>query len=331
MAAKKGAIPVIIKKIKGGGHAGHHGGAWKVAYADFVTAMMSFFLLLWLLNVTTDVQKRGIADYFEPTISSKSQSGAGGVMGGQTIGQPGSQTEATSQPSLQIAQMAMRQPAEGDEGDEGGSTGQDKQTVDDADASAAGSAKTPPKQPTDKPLSEEELQKQLAAREEKRFEAAEKALRAAVQDVPELAKLADNLLIDRTPEGLRIQIVDQDRQPMFPIGSAELLDPARKLMALVSQAIKKLPNKVSISGHTDSTPYALGKYSNWELSADRANASRREFVADGVPEDRITRVVGQADREPLFPDDPASPRNRRISIVILREAKELPPTRVTSN
>jgi len=335
MAAKKGAIPVIIKKVKSGGHAAHHGGAWKVAYADFVTAMMSFFLLLWLLNVTTDVQKRGIADYFEPTISSKSQSGAGGVMGGQTIGNPGSQSEATSQPSLQIAQIAMRQPAEGDEGDEGGGAAKDKQSTDDADASgpaaagdaaAPGAAKTPPKQ-----MSDEELQQELAKREEKRFEAAEKALRAAVQDVPELAKLADNLLIDRTPEGLRIQLVDQDRQPMFPLGSAELLEPARKLLALVSQVILRLPNRVSISGHTDSTPYAIGKYSNWELSADRANASRREFVNDGVPEDRISRVIGQADREPLVPDDPASPRNRRISIVILREAKELPPTRVTDN
>jgi len=340
MAAKKGAIPVIIKKIKGGGHAGHHGGAWKVAYADFVTAMMSFFLLLWLLNVTTDVQKRGIADYFEPTISSKSQSGAGGVMGGQTIGQPGSQTEATSQPSLQIAQMAMRQPAEGDEGDEGGSTSKDKQTTDDTDASGAatdpsaapdGTAATAAAKIPPKPLSDEELQQQLAKREEKRFEAAEKALRAAVQDVPELAKLAENLLIDRTPEGLRIQIVDQARQPMFPLGSAEMLDPARKLLALVSQAILRLPNKVSISGHTDSTPYALGKYTNWELSADRANASRREFINDGVPEDRITRVIGQADREPLDPSDPASPRNRRISIVILREAKEMPPTKLTTN
>jgi chemotaxis protein MotB len=138
-------------------------------------------------------------------------------------------------------------------------------------------------------------------------------------------------VIDRTPEGLRIQIVDQDRQPMFPLGSAEMLEPAKKLMALIAQAVLRLPNKISISGHTDATPYALGKYSNWELSADRANASRREFVGDGVPEDRISRVVGQADRDPLVPDDPTSPRNRRISVVLLREAKELPPTQFSAN
>src|SRR6202167_6057276 len=116
--AKQNTATIIIKKVKGGGHGGHHGGAWKVAYADFVTAMMAFFLLLWLLNVTTDVQKRGIADYFEPTISSKSQSGAGGVLGGLTIGSPGAQSVAMSAPNYQIARQAMRQPKEGDQGNE---------------------------------------------------------------------------------------------------------------------------------------------------------------------------------------------------------------------
>src|ERR1700733_5492602 len=125
MASKGNAVPVIIKKVKSGGHGGHHGGAWKVAYADFVTAMMAFFLLLWLLNVTTDVQKRGIADYFDPTISSKSQSGAGGGLGGLTIGSPGAQATPTSSPALEIARMALRQPNEGDDGNEGGTAGTD--------------------------------------------------------------------------------------------------------------------------------------------------------------------------------------------------------------
>jgi chemotaxis protein MotB len=334
MATKKGAVPIIIKKVKAAAHGAHHGGAWKVAYADFVTAMMSFFLLLWLLNVTTDVQKRGIADYFAPTISSKSQDGAGGVLGGLTIGKPGSQAETAAEPSLRLAQMAMREASENDDSDDDGKAASIKQN-DDADAPATGketeTSSASAKVKSVKPLDESELQKQLGQREEKRFEAAEKALRAAMQDVPDLAKLADNLVIDRTPEGLRIQIVDQDRQPMFPLGSAEMLEPAKKLMALVAQAVLRLPNKISISGHTDATPYALGKYSNWELSADRANASRREFVGDGVPEDRISRVVGQADRDPLVPDDPTSPRNRRISVVILREAKELPPTQFSAN
>jgi chemotaxis protein MotB len=310
---KRNAAPVIIKKIKAVSHGAHHGGAWKVAYADFVTAMMSFFLLLWLLNVTTDVQKRGIADYFDPTISSKSQSGAGGVLGGLTIGSPGSQAIPLSRPALEIARMALRQP--------------DEDTDDDA-AAASSSKPDDDGQPQNqaKPIDENALQKQFAEREQKRFEAAEKALKEAIKDVPELAKLADNLLIDNTPEGLRIQLVDQDKQAMFPLGSAEMLDPARKLIALIAQVVQRMPNKISITGHTDSTGYpAGGKYSNWELSSDRANDSRREFLADGVPPERISRVVGLADRDPLVQGDPASPRNRRISIVLLREAKDAMP------
>jgi chemotaxis protein MotB len=317
MAAKRNVAPIIIKKIKAHAHAAHHGGAWKVAYADFVTAMMSFFLLLWLLNVTTDVQKRGIADYFEPTISSRSQSGAGGVLGGLTIGSQGSQSIPLSQPALQIARMALRQPDEGDDGNEGGAAATDPKQDDEPQGQA-------------RPIDENTLEKQFAEREERRFEAAEKALREAMKDVPELAKLADNLIIDNTPEGLRIQLVDQDRQPMFPTGSAEMLDPARKLIALVAQVVQRLPNKISISGHTDSTSYPMGgKYSNWELSSDRANASRREFIADGMAADRIARVIGLADRDPLVPENPASPRNRRISIVLAREAKQ-PPTQLTA-
>jgi chemotaxis protein MotB len=308
----KGAAPIIIKKIKKGDHGGHHGGAWKVAYADFVTAMMAFFLLLWLLNVTTDVQKRGIADYFEPTITSKSMSGAGGVLGGQTVGSPGSQSVPLSAPSLDLSRASMRQPNEGDDGDEGGTAGQDK----DADNDAA-----PP--PDTKKLSDEELKQEMAEREDKRFDKAEQALHDAVKEVPELRALANNLIIDRTPEGLRIQIVDQDRTPMFPSGSAEMLDPAKKLLSLVAQVVRKLPNKISITGHTDSTQFALGaKYSNWELSADRANASRREFLADGLPPERLSRVIGTADQEPLVTDNPGAPTNRRISIVLLRAVKE---------
>ena len=317
--AKNSAIPVIIKKVKGGGHGGHHGGAWKVAYADFVTAMMAFFLLLWLLNVTTDVQKRGIADYFQPTISSKSASGAGGVLGGMTIGSPGSQSIPMSQPNLQVAQPAMRQPNDGDDGDNGGTAGKDQDISDDAAAKSDADK-------TSKPIDEAELQRQLAQREEKRFAAAEKALQDAMHEVPELAKLADSLLVDRTPEGLRIQLVDQDKLPMFPLGSAEPTDNARKLIALVTQVVQRLPNKISISGHTDATQYApSGKYSNWELSADRANASRREFLGDGLSLERIARVTGLADTEPLVADNPAAPRNRRISVILLREAKEASP------
>jgi chemotaxis protein MotB len=233
------------------------------------------------------------------------------VLGGLTIGSPGAQAVPMSQSAMQTAQMAMRQPDEGDDGDQGGTAGGDAKQQDDD---------TPQPKPV---LDDNQLEKQFAAREERRFEAAERALREAMKDVPDLAKLADNLLIENTPEGLRIQLVDQDKQPMYPLGSAELLDPAKKLIALISQVVQRMPNKLAISGHTDSTGYPIGgKYSNWELSTDRANAARREFLADGVRPDRISRVAGLADQDPLVPSDPASPRNRRISIVLLREAKD---------
>ncbi|HLJ20532.1 MAG TPA: flagellar motor protein MotB [Stellaceae bacterium] len=340
MAKGSNAAPLIIKKIKKSQSAPHHGGAWKVAYADFVTAMMSFFLLLWLLNVTTDIQKRGIADYFEPTIASKSQSGAGGVLGGLTMGQPGAQDATSSPPNFQIAMSALRQPDDGDEGDQAGSSGaadSGDQTggntannqsggataKDKAGGPAAGelTAAAATKKPVDQ-MTEAELQKRIEEREDKQFAAAEFALRQAIQDVPELKNLADNLIIDRTPEGLRIQIVDQEKRSMFPLGSAQMADNAQKLLGLVALVVQKLPNRVSITGHTDAAPYAFGRYyTNWELSADRANASRRELVSDGVPADRIEKVVGLADRDPLVPNDPRAPSNRRISIVLLREAK----------
>ena len=324
MAKGSNAPPLIIKKIKRPKSEAHHGGAWKVAYADFVTAMMSFFLLLWLLNVTTDIQKRGIADYFDPTIASKSQSGAGGVLGGLSMGPPGAQDVSASPPSFQLAVAALRQPDEGEEGDLAGSSGQgdagDKvggATASNQTGGATANAKKPVEQ-----MTEMELQKRIEQREEKQFAAAEFALRQAIQDVPELKNLSDNLIIDRTPEGLRIQIIDQEKRSMFPLGSAQMADSAQKLMALVALVVQKLPNKVSITGHTDAAPYAFGRnYTNWELSADRANASRRELVSDGVSADRIEKVVGLADRDPLAPEDPRAPRNRRISIVLLREAK----------
>ncbi|HXP76413.1 MAG TPA: flagellar motor protein MotB [Stellaceae bacterium] len=331
--AKGSNVPLIIKKVKKSRGEAHHGGAWKVAYADFVTAMMSFFLLLWLLNVTTDIQKRGIADYFEPTIASKSQSGAGGVLGGLTMGQQGAQDVTASPPGFQLAVAALRQPDEGDEGNLAGSSGQGdvgdkvagttaaKETGGTTPTDQTGGATANAKKPVEQ-MTEMELQKRVEEREEKQFAAAEFALRQAIQDVPELKNLADNLLIDRTPEGLRIQIIDQEKRSMFPLGSAQMADNAQKLMALVALVVQKLPNKVSITGHTDAAPYAFGRYyTNWELSADRANASRRELVTDGVPADRIEKVVGLADRDLLVPADPRAPSNRRISIVLLREAR----------
>lgn len=267
---------IVVKKVKKVA-GGHHGGSWKVAYADFVTAMMAFFLLLWLLSVTTDIQKKKIADYFAPQSVSSSHSGAGGVLGGQTISSEGAMTDDTSQ------QVNNDEPAE---------DGKQKS----ADA-------------------------ELDRQDDKSFKETEENLRQAVESVPELKELAQNLIIDMTPEGLRIQIVDQDGKPMFPLGSAAPLPQTVKLLTIITGVIKDLPNKISIRGHTDTKPYGKdASYTNWELSADRSNASRRVMLEAGLPTTKVEDVQGKADREPLVQSDPDSARNRRISIILLKQS-----------
>jgi chemotaxis protein MotB len=297
-ADQEGHTTIIIRRKKGGG-AAHHGGAWKVAYADFVTAMMAFFLLLWLLNATTTEQKLGISNYFDPLGAVKSQGGGEGVLGGQSPTPAGSQKAATAPVSVMLPLQSK--PAPGETEDSEGDLNVKKQDQE--------------PEPTD-----ERLQEALAKKEQSEFEKAEAVLRQAIQSVPELKDLADSVKIDQTPEGLRIQLLDQDKMSMFAKGSARMEEYTRKLLGLVAQAIKPLPNKLSLSGHTDSIPYqTVTGYTNWELSADRANASRKALIEAGIAPDRIQQVVGKADRDHLFPDQPNSPRNRRISIVLMRE------------
>ena len=290
--------PIIIKKIKKGGGHGHHGGAWKVAYADFVTAMMAFFLLMWLINTTSPEQKRGIADYFAPASVSQSTSGSGGILGGTAMSADGAQSAGMGAMMPNIS-AAAAQPGESD--------------TEPSDQSAASDAE----------VTEEALDKARALREQAEFASAEQSIRQAMQAMPELAELSKQLIIDQTPEGLRIQIVDQEGRPMFNGNSAEPSERARKLLKAVSSIVAKLPNRLSISGHTDATAPPSGK-SNWEVSSARADAARRLMQAGGVPQDRIYQVAGKAEAEPLFPDDPYLPGNRRISIVLLRESPVLP-------
>jgi chemotaxis protein MotB len=277
--------PIIVKKVKKGG-GGHHGGAWKVAYADFVTAMMAFFLLLWLLNVTTKEQKEGIAEYFDPNPKiAVTESGAGGILGGLTVSPDGAMV-STVQP------VTNPQP-----------TNPELRSADD------------PSQ-----IAEEKLREEIQKRENEEFKKVESQIQQTMQETPELKELAKNIMMDITPEGLRIQIIDQDGNPMFPSGSAEMYDKTRNLMSKVAQIINKMPNELSIRGHTDGVAYGAGsKYTNWELSADRANSSRRVLIEAGVPEGRINNVLGKADKDHLFPGA-TEPRNRRISIILLREA-----------
>jgi len=292
---------IVIKKVKKDhGHA-HHGGAWKVAYADFVTAMMAFFLLMWLINTTTPEQKRGIADYFAPASVSPSQSGSGGVLGGTAIGEDGAKGSGASSVIEQLAPETRRRT-------------DDEQRQEDTDVSSGGAE-----------VAQSAEDRARAIREAAAFESAEMSLRQAMQDMPELAELSKHLIVEITPEGLRIQIVDQEGRPMFEPGSAQPHDRARTLLRAVGEIAARLPNRVSISGHTDASPSINPGYSNWELSADRANASRRLLEGSGLTADRVYEVAGKAGSEPLFPDDPYQAGNRRISITLLREAPVLPP------
>lgn len=297
---------IIIKKVKKVAHAGHHGGAWKVAFADFVTAMMAFFLLLWLLNVTTEDQKRGLADYFAPTSASRSMSGAGGIMSGRSMDTYGNRVSDSSRDSIvmEVAPKVVKE-AEDDQSGESDSEG------------ATGTA--------DAGLNAQAEGDEFAELEQRRFEAVEAELRQAIQAMPEFEKLAAHMITDMTPEGLRIQIVDQANQAMFHAGSAEMYQNTRKLLGRIGDVIRKTRNRIAIAGHTDSTPFDNGEgYTNWELSSDRAMASRRVLVDAGVPQSRVASVTGMADQEPLFSENPFLPNNRRISIVLLREAPVMP-------
>jgi chemotaxis protein MotB len=313
MANNATNAPIIIIKRKRKGHQeAHHGGAWKVAYADFVTAMMAFFLLLWLLNATTEEQRRGISDYFSPASVARTTSGAGGVLGGLTVVANGALRSEGSQLSVPLPATPTDNPPSDRDGEFTGDGGDDSAAAEEL------------RQQT-KELTPEEQDKLLAKREEERFEQAAAELRQAIHAAPELAKLAESLIIDRTPEGLRIQIVDQDKYSMFPLGSAAMYDYTKKLLAEVAKIVGKLPNRIALTGHTDSTPYSRSSnYTNWELSTDRALASRRALVESGFLEDRIERVIGKADKEHLVPEEPNSPRNRRLSIVLVRESPQVP-------
>ncbi len=289
--------PIIIKKIKKVSGGGHHGGAWKVAYADFVTAMMAFFLLMWLINTTDPEQKKGIAEYFAPASVSQTTSGSGGILGGTSLGDDG----AKSSGSMSVLQQL--------------------------------SPEAPPNAPQEAgqssnlaSASEDALRAEIANREAAEFSSAAESLRQAMQRMPELAELSKQMIIDQTPEGLRIQLVDQEGRSMFEQNSARPNERARVLLRAISTVINRLPNRISITGHTSAVA-GSGRAStagDWPLSSNRADASRQILQQAGVDPDRVYSVAGKAGSDPLYPDDPSLAGNRRIAIVLLREAPVLP-------
>ena len=268
--------PIIVRRVKKVVHGGHHGGAWKVAYADFVTAMMAFFMLLWLMGSTTQQQKRAIADFFEYPSAIEA---AGGVSTSLiNIGDSvpdvavGTGDNAPSQASTQAAEAAEAADAE------------DEKT-------ALAAVKT--------------------------------QLEEAIEGSESLSKFKDQILVDVTNDGLRVQIVDKDNRPMFDRGSAKLEGYAKTILDQVIGAMKDVPNKISISGHTDAHTYPSETgYSNWELSADRANAARRELLAAGLAEGRLAQVTGLGSSVLYDARNPFSPVNRRISITLLNRAAQ---------
>ena len=362
MAGKKDKATIIIRReevVEGG----HHGGAWKVAYADFVTAMMAFFLLMWLLNATTEQQKRGIADYFSPNPATpQGSSGAGLMFSGRTPNVDGSL--ASDQGAVVLAPTTSPIVTLDDDGEELAPTiPQQRQTagaaelrggadraeragrqVSDVAPKVVGDAAAGDKaQAGQVALAEEErralnaeerrapddvgrraptdadLHAELEKREKAAFERAAQQIRDAVRADPALADLARQLTIDITPEGLRVQVVDEDKRPMFATGSSALNERARALLLKVAPILMKLPEGVSITGHTDGAAYKGGDRSNWDLSAERANATRRLLVDAGLPEARLRGVAGMADRDLFVPADALAAVNRRVAIMVLRD------------
>jgi chemotaxis protein MotB len=343
--SQTGGDLIIVRREEGGGE-GHHGGAWKVAYADFVTAMMAFFLLMWLINATTEEQRRGIADYFNPTnVLSRSESGTGRPFGGQT---PNDSTQMMSTSGTLEVRPGMRptvmdieeddsqtpaQPMPRREGPKGEEDVDDARLVMRTPPGALAGPEQPRGGPAAQPSPEQrpanvgevEMRRELARRERESFESAAEQIREAIRSDPALAELNRQLLIEQTPEGMRIQLVDAERQPMFALGGAAPNDRARALLLRVAQVIQRLPNAISIAGHTDSTPFrGGGERSNWDLSTERANVTRRLLIDAGVADGRIRSLSGNAERDLLIPDQPTAAANRRVSITLLRQVPETP-------
>ncbi len=276
--------PIIIKRIKKAGHSAH-GGAWKIAYADFVTAMMAFFLLMWLLGSTTEGDKKGIADYFNSPLKVSFFGGSGAGDASSVIKGGGNNlTESVGQVKK----------------------GKSSETAAEKSRKKA-------------------IRQEQARAEQERL----RVLKAKVEEVlandDRLAKYKTQIRLDMTAEGLRIQIVDDQNRAMFNSGSAAVNSYMQDILRSIGHVLEEVPNHLTIEGHTDAKPFVGGErgYSNWELSADRANASRRELVSGGLSGEKILRVQGLSSSVPFEKDDPLSPMNRRISIIVMnREAED---------
>ncbi|MBC7513124.1 MAG: flagellar motor protein MotB [Herminiimonas sp.] len=280
--ADEGLRPIIVKRIKKGG-GGHHGGAWKIAYADFVTAMMAFFLLMWLLGSTSKGDMSGIAEYFKTPLKVAMQGGSG------------------SGDSSSVIQGGGRDLTRKDGQQKKGDNPQPKKSYN------LGAAKA-----------------ELGRLELSRLQGLKAKIEGMIQSSPTMKQYKNQLLLDITTDGLRIQIVDEQNRAMFALAKAELQPYTKEILLEIGRTLNDMPNKISLSGHTDAAAYSSGEkgYSNWELSADRANASRRALIAGGMDEGKVLRVVGLSSAVPFNAAEPLSPVNRRISIIVMNKKAE---------
>ena len=274
--------PIIIKRVKKGGHAAH-GGAWKIAYADFVTAMMAFFLLMWLLGSTTEGDKKGISDYFGSPLKVSMAGGSGSGDSSSVVKGGGTDLTRTN-----------------------------------------GQVKAGDVEAQRRSLQLKALKADQRRAEKARLEALKKKVEDVLAANPKLAALESQIRLEMTRDGLRIQIVDEQNRPMFDSGSAVVKPYMRELLREIGGVLTEVPNRLTLEGHTDAQPFGSSErgYSNWELSSDRANASRRELGTGGLPEERVLLVQGLASSVPFDPSDPRSPANRRISIIVMNRDAE---------
>ena len=307
-AADAAPAPVIIiKKIIDDGHGGAHGGAWKIALADMMTAMMAFFLLMWLLGASNEDQRKSIADYFKPTSQSLvaigQLAGSNGILGGRSIIDPDGFPFAAKQTAL-LERLTPRS--------EGGPN-----------------PSTDPGQENENPYSDPdkltpEQKKEVAAAQEKAdFAKLEKEIEQKLSQNKKLEGLKDQVSVTRDKQGLRIEIIDKADFAMFPSGSMSMQGKASNLIAEIAASLADMPNKVAIRGHTDSVPFQNKEgRNNWSLSAERAEATRQILEKNGIKESRFARIEGVADTDPFNPKDPRDPRNRRMSITVLYQDQD---------
>lgn len=322
--------PKIFRKIEVIEGGGHHGGGWKVAYADFMTAMMAFFLLMWILASADEQKLRGIAEYF----TDASMPGGIGVLDGATLGPAGTLTASNGAVVARGTQLGMVDdpaPAKWEIRDTTQSS--DVQQSDEEMKSKDGAADEHENSSSSAADAAhdailQDMIKQERLLDEQKFAELEKDLLQAMQEHPELEPLMKNIMFEKTPDGFLIQIIDQEGQPMFVSGRAEMQTSTLKLIESLGSSLSKLPNRIVLSGHTDSIKFQDSKvYDNWDLSSDRANATRRVFESSGVSLDRIIRVSGLADTQALVPENPEDPSNRRISVLLKYNApKDAPQT-----